>query len=316
MPLATALLTRMRVLEFKTEAASGTPESLTTAAGVVNAFETKIEPTIPATEREGQSNLSPLEPVPGAYWGKATFKSELVGSGVAATDPYWATHLLTCCGFPLTSHTAKPLSGTAATATIGGFLAGRFLSLFGAMGKFNLNCETGKPAMFDWEFDGVWQPPTPVALPAPAYPAVIPPRVAGCTFTIGGTTYAVPKVEISVDNTLYMRENIVADGAGNASGYAGCCITARKITVKVAPEALPLATQDWYAAHLASTGLALNLAIGGATAGNSFTITAPNLVLLNPPGYEDRSGLLADSLEFLACRSTSLGDDELQIAIG
>jgi hypothetical protein len=301
----------MRVLEFKTEAASGTPESLTTAAGVVNAFETKIEPTIPATEREGQSNLSPLAPVPGTRQGKATFKSELVGSGLVATDPYWAIHLLTCCGFPITSHTANPLSGTAATATIGGFLAGRFLSLAGAMGKFNLICETGKPAMFDWEFDGVWQPPTSVALPAPAYPPVIPPRVANCTFTLGSLIYAVPKVEISVDNTLYMREDIT-----QVSGYAAACITARKITVKVAPEALPLATQDWYAAHLASTGLALNLAIGGATAGNSFTITAPNLVLLNPPGYEDRSGLLADSLEFLACRSTSLGDDELQIAIG
>jgi hypothetical protein len=124
-------------------------------------------------------------------------------------------------------------------------------------------------------------------------------------------TFPVPKIEISVENTLYMREDITT-----ASGFAACCIVNRKITVKVAPEALSLGTQDWFANHLTSAIYALNLVIGGATAGNSFTITAPNLVLMNPPGYEDRSGLLADSLEFLACRSTSAGDDELSIAIG
>ena len=65
MPLATALLTRQRVLEAKTESSSGTPESLTTANGVFNIFDAKVEPTIPATEREGQASLSPLAPVPG-----------------------------------------------------------------------------------------------------------------------------------------------------------------------------------------------------------------------------------------------------------
>jgi hypothetical protein len=47
-----------------------------------------------------------------------------------------------------------------------------------------------------------------------------------------------------------------------------------------------------------------------------FTIAAPNLVLLNPPGYADREGLLADSLEFLAVRSSSGGDDEMSLTIG
>ena len=310
MPLATALLTRQSVLQAKAEASAGVAETLANANGLFNIFEAKIDPTIPAQEREGQGTLSPLAPVAGPRMGKATFKSELVGSGTPATDPYWATVFLTACGMPITSHVAKPLTGSAGTVTIGHVRAGRLFEIAGAMGKWTLNAETGKPALFDWEFDGVWQPPTTVTMPAPAYPTVIPPRVAACTFTIGGTTYVVPKVEIAADNTLYMREDTT-----NVSGYAAACITQRKITVKVAPEALALGTKDWFADYLASNGAAFNLVIG-STSGNTFTLAAPNIVLMNPPGYEDRSGLYADSLEFLAVRNSSGGDDEFSITIG
>lgn len=312
MALATALLTRMRVLQAVAESTSGTPGSV---AQIANVFDSKIDAQIQPVERDGQGSLAPLAPVPGAYWGKATFKSELVGSGTAATDPTWATVLLTACGVPITSHVAKPLSGSGATATLGLNIAGRQFQIFGAMGKFTLNAENGKPAIFDWEFDGVWTPPTGVTLPTGPTFTTIPPRVAACTFTIGGTAYQVPKVEFAVDNTLYMRETILADGAGNASGYAACCIVQRKVTIKVAPEALALATKDWFAAHLASTGVAFSMLVGSA-AGNEFTLAAPNLVLLNPPGEESRSGIYADNLEFLACRNSSTGDDEFSLTIG
>jgi hypothetical protein len=38
-------------------------------------------------------------------------------------------------------------------------------------------------------------------------------------------------------------------------------------------------------------------------------------VLLNPPGFEDRSGIYADSLEFLAVGNSSSGDGEFSLTI-
>ena len=71
----------------------------------------------------------------------------------------------------ITSHVAKPVTASNVTATLGAYLAGRFKSISGAMGKFTLNAENGKPGLFDWEFDGCWIAPSSVALIAPAYPA-------------------------------------------------------------------------------------------------------------------------------------------------
>ena len=302
MAVTGALLTRQRVLKAGIETTTGTAAS--TMVDLLNVLDPKIDPTIPATEREAMNTLSYLVPVPGARMGKATFKSELIGG---ASDPAWAATLLSACGFLGSSHVYAPKTGNQATATIGAYIAGRLLEITGAMGKVTFELEVGKPGYADWEFNGIWQPATTASVPAPTKPTVIPPRVAGITFTIGSTVYNVPKIEITVDNTLYMREDVT-----NVSGYAGCFITVRKITVKVSPEALT--TKDWFADHLAGTGAALAIQLG--TTGNEISFAAPNLVLLNPPQYEDRSGIYADNLEFLAAGNSSVGDDELTITIG
>jgi hypothetical protein len=316
MALDQPILSRQRVLAAAVETTTGTAASLTTG-GVMNVFDAKIEPTIPATERESQGSLSLLAPIPGARMGKATFKTEVVGNG-AANDPYWACFLLGA-GLQVSSHVYTPLTAANQTLTIGhymGAVAGgsgaRLYEITGAMGKITFDFETGKPAIMSHEFDGVWQPVTSVTMPNPTYPTVIPPRVASSTFTIGGTVLKVPKVQITLDNTLLMREDVTKD-----SGYAGCCIPARKITVKVSPEALSLATKDWFNDHLnhaysGYSAMALNLVIG-SLANNTITFACPNLIQLNPPGYEDSSGLMRDSLEFVAIKNSSAGDDEFSI---
>lgn len=240
--------------------------------------------------------------------GRVTFKHEVVGSG-SATDPTWMSVFLACCGFVGDTGTYSPKSGASATATIGGYVDGRLFNVLGAMGKVTFDAEAGKPMVGSYEFNGVWAAPTATDLVTPTYPTVIPPRFAAATLTFGGTAYRIPKVSIVIDNTLVMRQ----EGNGSASGYHACGIFGRKISVKVNPEALPLGTQDWYAGHLAGTTYALSLVLG-ATTHNIITFTAGNLVLLNPPQYEDDNGIYRDSLEFVATSTSSTGDDELTIA--
>ena len=296
MALAAALLTRQRVAAMKLESVPGTAEVLAAADAVANVFDMKLEPMITTVEREGQYSLSPLAPVPGATAGKATFKTELT------TATTFMTSLLNSCGLA-TSTPFIPVSADFTPATVGSFIAGRYFQIHSAMGKFTMTAEAGKPALLDVEYNGIWDAPTAVALlGSVAYPLTIPPRVASCTFTLGGTTFLVPKIELVVDNTLTMREDVT-----NASGYAGCCISARKISVKVSPEAMALGTKDWFAAHMASTQVAMNLIIG------TCTIACPKLALLNPPGYEDSNGIYRDALEFVSVRSAAAGDDELSI---
>jgi hypothetical protein len=310
MAIDQALLTRQRVLAAKIETTTGTPETLANVDGVINVFDAKMDATIPPNEREGQGQgaLSWLFPVPGARQGKCSFKSEMVGSGTPGTDPLWLSVLLATCGFQKTTGVWYPQTGCPTTATLGLYQSGRLLCTSGAMGKVTFECQAGNPVMGTYEYEGVWQPPTSQALLAPAYPLVVPPRFATATFTVGGHTYRIGKLTLTIDNTVTMRED-----ASDISGYHAAAITNRKITIKVSPEALPLSTQDWFAAHLADTNAgAIDFTLGSVS-GNQIEFHAPNVYLMNPPQLEDGNGIYRDALEFLCVRNSSIGDDEISI---
>jgi len=303
-----ALLTRLRVLACKTETTTGTAIALSATDALYNVMEMAYSAEIPPTEREGQGSMSKLVPIPGARTGKLTFKHEVNGLG-SAGDPAWLINFIGSCGFALTAGAWNPTNAPIATSTFGGYIDGRMFSLSGAMGKVTFDAEAGKPMVGSYEFQGLHQLPTAAALLAPTYPVVAPPRFAASTLTIGGAAYRIGKVQIVIENTLVMRE----DGSdASATGYHGCAITNRKITIKVSPEAQALGTKDWYAAHLAMTSAAFSLAMG-SSANNIITFAAPAMTLLNPPGYEDDNGIYRDSLEFSCNRSASAGDDELSI---
>jgi hypothetical protein len=301
-----ALLTRLRVMAAKVETTTGTAEALTTAEGLYNVMDMSANPDIPPTEREGQGSLDDLAPVHGPRKGVWQFKHEVVGLG-SAGDPAWLTNFIGSCGFALDTGVWKPSSTDQTTLTLGAYIDGRFKSIAGAMGKVTFDFMAGKPVVGSYEYNGVWQAPSAVALLAPTYPTVIPPRWAGTAMTIGGTAYKIGKMQIVIDNTLTMREH-----NGNDTGYHACQITRRKITVKVSPEAQALGTKDWYAAHVAGTEAALSAAVG-SSANNIITFAAPKMVLLNPPQDEDDGGIYRDALEFVCIRNTAAGDNSFSI---
>jgi hypothetical protein len=302
-----ALLTKLSVLAAKTETTTGTAESLTSAEGAFNVMDALFVPDIPPTRRQGQGSLTELPPVPGARSGKLTFKHEVFGKG-ASGDPGWLTTFIGNCGFAVAAGTWKPISASSSTATFGGYVDGLKFLMSGCAGKVTFDFEAGKPVVGSYEYNGLWLPPTDVALLAPTYPTVIPPRFANSTLTWGGSALRIGKMQIIIENTLAMRES--GEDSSN-TGYHACQITNRQITIKVSPEASLIATRDFYTAHTAGTTYALNCVIGSA-ANNTITFTAPRLALLNPPQQEDDNGIFRHGLEFLCTSATA--DSELTIA--
>lgn len=304
MALDTTLLTRNRVVGSKAEVTTGTAIALAAAdCALFNAIlDPKITPAIPPMERQQQQYLSKLVQVPGARRAKFAWKSEIFGSGVAATAPTWATVLFPPCALSFTSNVAAPFTPTPAlsitTNTLGIFQAGRLKQIAGACGNFKITGKAGQPLYVDWDFEGVWQPPTATAIPASiAYPTTIPPRFAGATITLGGTTYRAGEFEFDAGVKVYVREDV-----SNVAGYRAAVVVDRMPVIKIPVESLPLGTQDWFAGHLAGTTYAFNLQTG-TVAGNQFQLQATNCVLNNPPQDKDLGGLMGDDLEFLVTGS-------------
>lgn len=295
------LLTRVRVGAVKTETTTGTAISLAGADGALNFFDPKIAATIPPTERQAQGSLTSLAPIPGARMGKFTAKTELYN---AASAPLWLSTMLLACGCQVSSGGVySPLTGAVNTITAGLYQDGTTLkSIAGAQGNLKMSGVYGKPVELDWEFSGVWQPPSSTAIIAPTYPSALPPRFAGATITVGAVAYRISKFDFDFGNTVVMREDV-----SNVAGYHSAFITGRKPVIKIDPESVPLTTEDWYAAHLAGTTMAFSCAVGSGSNG-IITIAAANLQLLNAPQDGDRNGLRTDDLEFLCTSTTADGE--------
>ncbi len=230
-------------------------------------------------------------------------------ANTAALIPYWATVLLPGAGMqPLggSPNTFAPLTGNATTLTLGLYQDGRLYTLSGAVGSVKIMAEVGKPILLEWDFEGIWNPPTSAAILAPSFPQQQPLPFMGAALTIGGNPYKISKAEIDIKNTLAPRQDPNA-----VSGFHSFFITDRETSAKLDPEALALATQDWYAAHLAGTNFVFSLLLGSA-GGNTKTIACPRLVPSAAPTDGDRVGIVTDELEFQA--TGVLGDDSITLS--
>ncbi|HSZ58509.1 MAG TPA: hypothetical protein VK797_22775 [Tepidisphaeraceae bacterium] len=311
------LLVRNRVFGAKLEATTGvvvTPGS--SDCQLFSAvFDPKITPDIKPNVRQGQQYLSKLLTIPGARAGKATFRTEFFSTAGA---PAWASLLLPACGLgPGTSSPFSPFTPTPAspinTISIGLFQAGRLKLLAGCAGDFVIRAQAGNPIYFEWTFDGVWQSPSTTAIPGGiTYPTTIPPRFAGVTVTVGGQSMRFPNFEFHSGNKLYLRQDQSAvDSASTpvGTGFRGGIVTDREPLIRIAPESYLLSTLDFFAAHTAQT--TYNFAFTAGPAGNQLQFSAPKAQLNNPPQDEDREGVMADTLEFIATRTS--GDDDYSL---
>jgi hypothetical protein len=302
------LLTRQRIFAASVEVTTGTAETLAAGDGAMNVFDAEINPNIEMTARPGQSSLSMLPAVHGARGSGMTLATYLVGNG-ASGMPLWADTLLLAAGFSESGGTYKPITGSTAmtTLTAGVYEDGRLRTMSGAVATATMTMTAGEPVRIEWELSGKFEAPADTALITPTYPTVIPPRFASATFTIGGTSYKVAELVLTLNNEMVMRQD-----ATDATGYFSSVVANRDFKITVDPEAQLFATQDWYTDWFNHTEAAINIVVGSA-ANNTVTINAPKASIHNVQ-HADRDGIMTDALEFGLNRNAAAGDDELSIA--
>ena len=305
------LLKRKRILAAKIETTSGTAISLAAADAAFNAYNVAIQTDIEKTPREGQGSLGHLSSVSGGYKGKVTFSIDLGWDGTA-TEPLWADTFLPACGLVKNTNTFRPSSSVPSTSvktlTIGVYEDGLFKSIKGASGNMKLNCEAGKMVTAEFEFSGIWVPPTDVALIAPTYPTVAPLRYARGVTTFNSVALNCQSVSLDLGNTVTYRES---SEASNDSGFISTVITNRRPIVTVNPEAKLVATRDDYGQFLASTEAALVFEIGGPST-SKIVFTAPK-ASMETIAEGDRNMLQTNDITFLCGQNGSTADQEIEL---
>jgi len=287
------LLTRKRILAVKAEGTPGTAEALTAAEAAHNIFDPKMEQITEMEQREEQGGVAMLPAVPGGRLGKLTFTTEMYGTAAVAPS---LTVLLPAVGLGIVAGTYKldllppeVVASTQETLTFGLYQDGLLKQIHGAQGNLKIVLEAGKKARCEWEFTGIWDAPTDVALLDPTYPTEVPMRFVSSGLQILAYAGKVQSCTIDLGNVIHMREDSVT-----ASGYKYACITSRLPKVTVNPESVLVATADFFGQWLGSTEAAFSAAVAAGAA--TCTMTATEMQIISPKDG-DRNGLLTTEIE-------------------
>jgi len=302
------LLKRIQTIAAKVETVVGTPIALADADGVFSAYDIKIDASIDITKREAPGSFDRLRGVPGKHSGKMTFKTalELPSTGI----PGWATTLFPACGYVASSQVFTPRSeapgSNVKTLTMGVYTNGILKSIAGAVGTFKIVCPAGGMIEIEWEFMGVWQAPTDVAIIAPTYPTDPATRFAETVLTYNAVAQCVENLTFDAGNKIVMREC-----ADTLSGLKSGIITDREPTIKLNPEARLVADEDRYQHWITPAEYALSCAI--TTVANSvFTIAAPKA---QPSSIAEgsRDGLFIDDVDLICNKNGANKDEDVSI---
>lgn len=304
-----ALLKRKRVLAAKVESTPGTAETLTAAEAAFNCYDIAIQHEIEMNARESQAMFAMRASVPGGYKGGITFKHDASWDGTA-TEPSWADVFLPACGWVKTGQVFTPRTeapgNNVKTLTIAVYVDGVRKLLRGCMGTFKIVCPSGKPAVVEFDFKGIWVSPTDVAILAPTYPTAQPLRFASSVTTWNSVALTVENMTLDSGNTILLRED-----SSDVSGFKSAIITNRMVKITGNPEAKTIATQDRYGKLLDMSEHALTFDLDGPT-NSKITIAAPK-AQIQAISEADRENLVVDEIEWGCNRNVSAVDEECSI---
>lgn len=300
------LIKRKTVIQAKIETLKGTAETESFVDCLV--YDPDIKPTAPFIPRNGSGlYLGNMETgVIGERSGTLTFSAAVRGNGTDGMDTGLAV-LLQGCGLKKTAEVYQVSSAMAdhKTLTIWVFEDGLKKILHGAMGNVTFEGETGKRLMANFEFSGIWNTPTDVALPAFTPGTEPPPILATGTFTVVAAKL-ISRLSLNMGNNVVMRPDINA-----ASGIAHYCITDIDPVLGFDQEAALVATYDIYGIWLAGTEAAVSLVLGSG-AGKEITFTMPKMQYREVPEGEREGKLIYDATG--QCNHDS-GDDAVAISV-
>jgi len=303
------MYTRLNVILAKIETNYGEDPTPTAAANAVLTSLPDIKWPADKHERDFvKQNFSPLQHVMGARSIDIGFDVELKGSGAAGTPPECGP-LLRACGLDESINagvdvTYAPVSASFESCTIYCHIHNLLTKILGCRGTVDFVGDVGKYGILRFAMKGLYVGPIDQNIPSSVtYAAIIPPQILGATLTLG-TAQIASKIEAGLKNDVKARPDVTA-----ATGYKSVEIVGRKPSGSIDPEAVTIATKDFWTEWMGGTLQALNLVIG-ATAGNIITINAPKCQF-NEVGFGDRVGIRTMGLPF-DCKQDS-GDDELTI---
>ena len=220
---------------------------------------------------------------------RITFKTDVVGSGTAATPPGWDT-LIQACGFSQAINGSVVYSSVTNIAFDAGPSAttgGCSLTLYvwedgvvkkatGCRGTVRIVGEAGGLAMFEWDFLGKY-----AAMADAAYletgaasdftnlPTETPPLVESATFAVHTDALYIQSFTIDIGNTITPRGDV-----NSALGIKSIFISDRVVTATINPQQDLKADFDALDALMSDTVGPFTISIGTA-AGNDITIASP-----------------------------------------
>jgi len=303
------LLKRKRLVAAKIETTPGTKETLAAADAAFNCYDIAVQSETELESREGQGSFGMRASVPGGYRGRITFKHDCSWDGTA-TEPSWADTFLPACGWVksgqvFTPRTESPGSNVK-TLTIGTYIDGVLKLLRGCVGTFKLNCLTGKAAVGEFDFIGIWDTPIDTSLLTPTYPVASSLRFATSTTTWNSVDLAVESFVLDSGNTMILRED-----PKDVSGFRAGLITNRVVKVTGNPEARLVASSPVYSKLLDMSEHSLTWSLDGPT-NSVITITAPKAQIQSISEGE-REGMVVDDIEWQCNQNGSNVDQECSI---
>ena len=309
------ILSNRQVIAAKVEVTEGTAIALAGADANNLIMEPKFEADVPMYERTFLDNsLSPQKAIATTRLARLSFKVECKGSGTAGTAPA-VGKLLRACGFgetvvASTSVTYAPISDLTniPTLSIAIYKDGLRKAIKGCRGNVKYSAKSGEPGMFEFEFVGVYDGTTDVAILTPSgVETTVPVSLLSATFSIASFAAFISQISFDMGNQLAPRGDI-----NQASGYISTLLTKRNPKGSFDPEDELVATHDFYGRWLAGTTGALTWKHPGS-AGNIATFTVPACQYMKL-GEGDRNGIAVLNSDFLMARNSIGGDDELSVA--
>ena len=291
------LITRQKVVAVKAEGTPGTAESLASANGVMNCYNSAFTPDLPVYDRPSQGTYdAPLNSIQTSRAGNISFDFDVIGSSSAA--PYWFSNVLVQCGFSVSSLTATAVgSSNTSTSTVAIYQDGIRKQIAGAMGNLSIPFTVGEPIMANVDFNGKYSATSDQALLAPTYLTTDPPRVASATITLDGSALNFKSGTINIENDVVLRPDDTDD-----TGFIAAAITQQRITIEIDPEATLVATRDDYGDLLANNVGDFSLTVGSG--GNQIVTTVPNCQKIDVQDG-DRDGVMTHPLTLLHTGSTA-----------
>lgn len=306
------MLTRLKLIGCKTEVTEGTAIALA-ETDFFHAFDIDVKPLPELIDQPYHStSLDPYAKLVGKKKYELKFKTFVKGSGAAGTAPPVGP-LIQALG-----HTETPVTSTSVTyapasqppsanfksqgksCTIKVYEDGTLHVLAGARGTRKLIAVAGQPAVNEWTFSGLYTAVTDAAFPTNTPNATAPPIVQSSSLSLQGYAAVAAKLEIDWGNVLQDADNV-----SSANGILVFRITDRQPVGSCDPEAVLVATHDFYGKMMSGATASSSIVIGSA-AGNICTITLPKTQYGEiSPG--DRKGIMTFQIPLIFSRNA--GDD-------